>query len=622
MSLGLPALLALLALLPAAGVGWWWLWRARRLHRLAVGAPVAGLRSGVSAARVLLLLALALIAIAASRPMWHAGEQTLGLSDFSLVVALDVSESMAAEDISAGPGEPVSRFTAAQAEIRRLIDGRRGDPVGLVIFAGNAFLRFPLTRDHEAALQVLEALQPGEALVQPGSNIASGVELALSTIVRASEENGTGSINGAIAIVSDGETHRGDAQSAAAAARAQGLQVFVVGVGDERGSVIPLGSSREPKRDIRTNTPILTRLDATHLNDIAAAGGGRYIELDRPGAMASMNADLAAMDLIREVVVEETALAEQFQWFAAAAAFLLLAAVVARVFAVSLSRRLGLASVGALVASTLVINGCGGPGVEQANRAGVTHYEAGAYTEALDSWREAQRLARPSDTGVDPRLHLNAGRALHQLGEYQRAETETLSALKSDDATIRATAWFHTGNHRWANSDLLGARQAYMEALRESPALLDAKVNLEIVNALLGLLDPPQEEAAAQQPGAQSDEITQENQPSQSSEADANLAEQSGSGQGQASETSADDQGAPTARQGAGATPTTPTFADDASLDERRAEAMLALQAALDQLPLENANLEQALAVLDALRAVPGERLAAGRWEARQPLDW
>ena len=506
MSLGAPLMLALLALIPAAGIGWWWLWRARRLHRLAVGAQVAGVRRGVAVSRVLLVLALALIAVAASRPMWDTGEQTLGLSDFSLVVALDVSLSMAAEDVGEEMGEPVSRIVAAKSEIRRLIDGRRGDRVGLVIFAGDAFLRFPLTRDHEAALQVLEALQPGEALVLPGSNIARAIEIAAETIVRASEDDGTDRVDGAIAVVSDGETHAGEAELAASAVRALGLQVFAVGVGSERGGGIPLGQSGTLKLDVRSGAPIVTRLDSGQLRRIADAGGGRFIEIDSPGSMSSMNADLAALDLVRAVVVEETSLAEQFQWFAGAAVFVLLAAVAARVFGWSLRGRLGLASLaslGALAASAALVGGCSGPGVEQANREGVAHYEAAEYGEALEDWRLAQRRARRTDAGIDPLLHLNAGRALHRLGEFERAETETLSALRSEDTAIRAMAWFHVGNHRWAGEDLLGARQAYIEALRETPDLLDAKINLEIIN---GLLAPPEEEGDSQQtndpPGA------------------------------------------------------------------------------------------------------------------------
>ena len=627
MSLGSPAMLALLALIPAIVLGWWWLWRARRLHRLAVGAEIAGHRQGVAISRALMLAVLTLIAVAASRPMWNAGEQTLGLSDFSLVVALDVSQSMAAEDVGDGLGDPVSRFVAAQSEIRRLIDGRRGDRVGLVIFAGDAFLRFPLTRDHEAALQVLEALQPGEALVRPGSDIGLAINLASSTIVRASEEDGTDIISGAIAVVSDGEAHTGDAEAAAAEARALGLQVFAVGVGSEQGAGIPLGLSGTLKLNVSTGAPILTRLDADHLQRIAEAGGGRYLELDAPGTMASMNADLAALDLVRPVVVKETALAEQFQWFVGAAVLVLLGAVAARVFGVSAGGRFGIASIGALAASLVFVSGCGGPGIEQANREGIAHYEAGEYVEALDDWREAQRLAQRSDAGIDPRLHLNAGRALHQLGEYDRAETETLAALRSEEPAIRAMAWFHAGNHRWANDDLLGARLAYIEALRESPVLLDAKVNLEIVNGLLASLQ--EESAQEQESSLQGDpqgEAGQSGQAGQSDESQASDSDVPGEG-GQATaepgEAGSEGQGSPDAGLANGARPTTPTFAEDESLIERRQEALAELRATLDELPLEHASLEQALAVLDALRAVPGERLAAGRLElGGQPLDW
>ena len=634
MTLGSPALLALLVLIPAALVAWWWLWRARRLHRLSVGAEVAGSRHGVAISRTLLLVVLALIAVAASRPMWSAGEQTLGLSDFSLVVALDVSQSMAAEDVADGLDNSVSRFVAAQSEIRRLIDGRRGDRVGLVIFAGDAFLRFPLTRDHEAALQVLEALQPGEALVRPGSDIAAAISLATSTIVRASEDDGVDTVNGAIAIVSDGEAHTGDAESAAGAAQALGLQVFAVGVGSEQGAGIPLGLSGTFKLNASTGEPIVTRLDTNHLQRIAAAGAGRYLELDAPGTMASMNADLAALDLVRPVVVEETALAEQFQWFVGVAVFVLLGAVAARVFGVSLGGRLGAASLGALAASFVFASGCGGPGIEQANREGVAHYEAGEYIEALEDWREAQRLGQRTDAGIDSRLHLNAGRALHQLGEFDRAETESLSALRSDQPEIRAMAWFHVGNHRWSNDDLLGARLAYIESLRESPGLLDAKINLEIVNELLASL---QEESDAQQessladesPGDSAGDASQSGQPGPSGQPgdsqspDSNDLSDNGQATAQPTAAGSSDDGTPTAGQANGVRPTTPTFAEDESLTERRQEAMQALQAALDELPLENASLEQALAVLDALRAVPGERLAAGRLESGgQPLDW
>ncbi len=622
MALGSPAMLALLALIPAAAVAWWWLWRARRLHRTAVGAAVEGSRAGAALSRLLLVLALVLIGVAAARPMWNPGEQTLGLPDVSLVVALDVSLSMSAEDVAEGQGQPVNRLSAAKAEIRRLIDGRRGDRIGLVIFAGDAFLRFPLTRDHEAALEVLEALQPGEALVPPGSGMGRAIELATAAILRGADDDTR--VNGAIALVTDGEEHdRGtgsDAVEAAQAARDLGLQVFAVGVGSERGANIALPRSGALKIDPRSGEPIVTRLDAERLRALAEAGGGRYIELASPGAMSSMNADLAAFDLIREAVVVEASLDEQFQWFAGAAALALVLAAAARVFGWTLGRRRGLVSLGALVAALTLVGGCAGPGVEQANREGVIHYVAGEYREALEDWREAQRLARRTDAGVDPRLHLNAGRALHRLGELDRAETESLAALRSEDAGVRALAWLHTGNHRWANDDLLGARAAFIESLRESSSLLDAKVNLELVNSILESL----EQDGTEDSDDAGDEPETSGQSGQSATPERTEQAQSEPESSEAA-TDAQGQGAPTALPGqaGGGPPTAPTFAEEESLTERREQALQELQAALDDLPLEDASLDQALAVLDAFRAVPGEPLAAGRLNlGEQGLDW
>ena len=619
---GSPWLLALLALAPAACVCWWWTWRARRLQQIALGADVSGARAGAAASRTLLLAALSLIAVAAARPQWSEGELTLGLSDSALIIALDVSESMAAEDVSDGA---VSRFRAAQSEVRRLIDARRGDRVGLVIFAGSAFLRFPLTRDHEAALQVLDAMQPGEALVRPGSNLAEAIDLAMLTIQRAADEDGAHVVNAAIVVVSDGEAHVGDAPASAAAARASGIQVFAVGVGSEAGTTMPTGPFGEPRIDPRTGRPAVTRVDAEYLQDIADAGGGRYIELDAPGRMASMTADLAALDLVRPVIIEETALAEQFQWFAAAAAAALMLASAARAFGAGWWRPALLALIGG---AAIGAGSCSGVSVEQLNRDGVAHYEAGEHEQALVDWREAQRISRARGDPIDPRLHLNAGRALHELGAFERAETDTLAALRSDEPAVRATAWFHAGNHRWANGDLLSAQQAYIEALRESPSLLEAKINLEIVSGLLDSLQDDALPAAREQPP--SDESGQSAEAGQGS---LGLSGESSSAAGGADEASQDDQGVETSQSdagtagqerglGSGGLPIAPTFEEE-SIAARREAARAELRAALEELPLEQATLEQALAVLDALRAVPGERLAAGRLsDGSRALDW
>ena len=128
----------------------------------------------------------------------------------------------------------------------------------------------------------------------------------------------------------------------------------------------------------------------------------------------------------------------------------------------------------------LLLTACSGSGAWRANEDGNEHFAAERYQDALESYREAQRR-EPEN----PTINLNVGRALHALGEFDRAESATLGAMRSIDPAIRAVALFHAGNHRWANDDLLGARAAFIESLREQPDLLDAKINLEIVNALL-----------------------------------------------------------------------------------------------------------------------------------------
>ena len=620
-----PEALAALALAPLALASIWWLWRWRRIHRTATAAPVVGGRRGNRLAYALLTLSIILLALAAARPQWGSTEQELELSEFAVVIALDVSQSMAAEDVTP------SRFAAAQAEVRRLIDARRGDRVGLVIFAGQPFLRFPLTRDHASALAVLDALQPGEALAPPGSNIAAAIEMSRATLERAEAP-------GVIVVVSDGETHSGDAVAAAAAALDEGTEVFTVGVGSSQGAEIPIGGEltgrpRTVKIDGRTGQPVISRLDADALREIAAAGDGRYIELRRPGSMTAMNADLAALELSRDVARVESALHEQYRWFAIAALIALLAASAARVLAAGgwarnrlVRRAARVFGLTALLASAATVGACQASAVERANSEGAEHYAAGRYGEALESWREAQR-ADLREGAVDPRLNLNAGRALHQLGQYERAETESLAALRSTNPALRALAWFHTGNHRWANQDLLGARAAYIEALREQPDLLDAKINLELVNALL---DQAEAEQSGQEDGSIAAETDEPGQPGQSGQPGQPGAESDQAGEPGESDSDSAQPGSPATAQseaesdsqGAGS-PANPTFAEE-NRSEARQEALTALQQALDELPLEDASLEQALAVLDALRAVPGDRLAAGSLAAGEVglADW
>ncbi len=599
MSFGAPGLLAALIAAPIALALCWLLWRRRRLHLLALrelgGGAIApqNARRGGGWQVAALAVVLALLALAAARPQFGGDESALEQPPLGVVIALDVSQSMSADDLLP------SRFTAATAEVRRLVDAQRTTRVGLVIFAGTSFVRFPLTLDHASALAVLGALQPGESLVEPGSNIAAAIGTALDLLTRA------GASDGAIVVVSDGETHEGEAAAAARAAAAAGVRVFTAGVGSEQGARVPApgGRAGENRIDARSGQEVISRLEEEALRAIAAAGGGRYVRIDAPGAMSDLSADFAAIDRARLGGERTVAPAERFQWFALAALALLVGGALlrlaaARGFGSRARRMLALAALICLAGLWLV--GCAGSGAWQANREGNEHFAAGRYAEALESYREAQRRA-PQEAVIA----LNVGRALHALGEYERAETATLGAMRSDDVGLRALALFHAGNHRWAADDLLGARAAFVESLRAQPNLLDAKVNLEIVNRLLA------EEAAGLDPEASIE--GPEAEPG-SSEEEA----QSGEGEagGEAGEAQAGSEGRATAGGGAASgEPQTPSFAEENRV-EQRAAAEDALSEALERLPLEEASVEQAMAVLDALRAAPDERFATDPYQA------
>lgn len=604
---GAPPLLAALAAAPLALALGWLLWRRRRLHLLTLrelgGGAVAPshARRGAGWSALALAAALALLAFAAARPQFGTDESAVERPPLGVVIALDVSQSMSASDLRP------SRFDAAVAEVRRLVGAQRTVRFGLVIFAGEPFVRFPLTLDHASALAVLAALQAGESLVPPGSNIAAAIAASLD-LLRRSGASGSAA-GGAIVVLSDGETHAGDATAAARAAAEAGARVFAAGVGSALGARVPAPSGAEGANriDARTGHEVISRLEEGALQAIAAAGGGRYLRVDAPGALSSLSADLAAIDRARSPERRTAAPREQFQWFAAAALALLLGGSLLR--AAPLQRVGGrarrLIALTALIAfAALWLAGCADSAASRANREGNAHFAAGRYAEALESYREAQR--RASD---EPALALNAGRALHELGEFERAETATLGAMRSDDPQVRALALFHAGNHRWAAGDLLGARAAFVESLRTLPDLHDAKINLELVNRLLA------QEAAESNAEASSTEAeaeTGESEDAGAGQSDAAAERQAG---GAAQDGSG---GATTPGEGAAAETQSPSFGETDRVAQREA-AETALSEALEALPLEDASAEQAMAVLDALRAIPDERFGSGPSSA--PLE-
>jgi Ca-activated chloride channel family protein len=614
--LGAPILLFFMAsALCAIAIGIWTLrWRRHRtslLIRQGGGQILIGQDVPRQLARLLLVsAALALLGFAAARPQIGHHETDVQQRGIAVVLALDVSLSMGAQD------QPPNRLAAAKTEIGGLLDRLQGNRVGLVLFGGDAFVRFPLTRDLNAAREIVDALEPGEGFVSAGTDVSAAIVTAQSLL--ASSDAATR----AILVVSDGESFRGDALLAARDAASQGIRVFAAGAGTPDGATIPVldrATSRlTAQLDSATGQPIISRADFSSLRRLADAGRGRFVLLTQPSALSNFTIDFSSLESTTFRVEMQRLPIERFQIFAGLALLLLVLDLALPLLRRSVHLRTTRPRAAALVALLLitgVLTAACASAAYSRNEDGNLLYDVGDYPEALRAYRDAQ-----TDNPTDRRLNVNAGRALHALGEFEPAVAETSRATNTDDSLLAARAFYNIGNHRFAQDDLVGARGAYIEALILDPGDFDAKFNLELINALLFVPPPP-----GPTPGQggepnddQSDSTPSEGDPEGAPQDPSNTEEDMGTPLD--SDTN-DAQGLPSANgasgadQGAGsANPSDDLIQpgpDTSSVDRRAAEAALA--EALQALNRENPSRDQALAILDALRnRQPREALTVG----------
>jgi Ca-activated chloride channel family protein len=222
----------------------------------------------VSAARpavkfYLLLLALAVVIFMMASPQFGTKLQTIQRKGIELMIALDVSNSMNAADI-----EP-SRLEMAKQAVARLTDRLRNDRIGMVVFAGQAYVQIPITSDYASAKMFLSAVNTGVVPVQ-GTAIGAAINMSVASF--SNQED----INRAIIVITDGENHEDDAIGAAKTAVEKGIQVYTVGMGSSQGAPIPVGGQGNFLRD-RDGNVVVTKLNEEMLRQIADAGNGEYI---------------------------------------------------------------------------------------------------------------------------------------------------------------------------------------------------------------------------------------------------------------------------------------------------------------------------------------------------------
>lgn len=210
--------------------------------------------------------ALCFMVLLLARPQFGTKMETVTRKGIETIIALDISNSMLAEDVAP------NRLEKSKNIISKLVDGFVDDKIGLIVFAGEAFVQLPITNDFISAKMFLESINP-DLIVRQGTNIKAAIDMATRSFT---PNEGVGK---AIIIITDGENHENGAKEAAKAAAEKGMMVYVMGVGSPEGAPIPVGRSGDFRRDKEGNV-IVTKLHEQMCQEIAAAGNGVYIRID------------------------------------------------------------------------------------------------------------------------------------------------------------------------------------------------------------------------------------------------------------------------------------------------------------------------------------------------------
>ena len=272
-------------------------WAARRqqtaLARLGNPALVKRLSSSVNWRgrrwrTAIWFLVLVMLLVALARPQWGSEVQEVEQQGIELMVALDVSNSMLAQDVKP------DRLSRAKLEISDLMDRLGGDEIGLVLFSGASFIQFPLTSDYTTARTFLDNARP-EVISKQGTNIGDAIRTAMSGFDtnRSSQK--------VIVLITDGENLEGDALTMAQTASDQGILIYTIGFGSVEGEPIPLYDGRGEtigfKKD-QNGEVVLSRLDEANLRQIADIGNGQYFRATVDGS--ELGALIAELNVLQK----------------------------------------------------------------------------------------------------------------------------------------------------------------------------------------------------------------------------------------------------------------------------------------------------------------------------------
>jgi Ca-activated chloride channel family protein len=427
----------------------------------------------------LLIPAFLALGMAASGPQWGLEAVEGSSSNVNVVLALDISKSMLARDVAP------NRLERERLAVRRLLRDLQDARMGMVVFAGRAYILAPLTNDQSALQLFVDALDP-DIVSQGGSSLASAITQAAG--LARGPEGAAG--ERAVVLITDGEAHESEDEILEAAERARRarVKIYPLAVGTERGAPVPefddnkriVGYKKDPFGGTvisRTNTRLLQR--------IAEESGGKYYDISSAGSLAALVRDLRALERAPGASEQGLEPRDQTVWFLALAILLL-------VFDYVLARRTVLqprvtTTSAQRAAAAVVLLMAFGTGwsigdVERGNR----HFRAGRYEEAVKAYEAVIKSGKAA-----PHVHYNLGTALLKLGRHREAQQHLQVATRETEAELKQRAHYNLGNRfleearKSASGEettqlLDAAVESYKHALRLNPRDLDAKWNLEL----------------------------------------------------------------------------------------------------------------------------------------------
>lgn len=456
----------------------------------------------------ILLLGIAAIITSLAGPRYGYTLEQSKRSGRDIFIAIDTSKSMMSVDVAP------NRLARAKLAAQDLIGQLQGDRVGVLAFAGDAFLQTPLTIDYNAASDSVNDLDT-DTIPRGGTNIASVINEAAKAFGKGESDER------ALVLFTDGEELSADGV-AAAREQAGNFRIFTVGVGTAQGSLIPVTGddgayAKDPNGEI-----VKSKLDETRLNEIATAAGGFYTHLQNgPEDMKKIVQD--GLGKMKEHDIDARTSRrpiERYQWPLGAG----LALIFASMFISERRREKSNVKVESRIARAALLILAVLAAAHSANAGlpgnqGLDFYNEKKYKESYDSFN--QQLSRNPQSRA---LEFDSGAAAYKAGEYDKAIDAFAKATTSSQPEVREKAEYNLGNALYMRGagqqeketklkDWNNALQHYDEALKVNTQNADAKYNRELVAKLIEQLkQPPPQQQNQQQQSKQDDKKDQKNQ--------------------------------------------------------------------------------------------------------------